>query len=109
MHSKYGKVGGMECLGQGASGWDGAARVNGAARGNGAATGNGHTGRMGCLGVWGSTVGWSTQEEWGTREGWGAPSPSPAAWERAAELHRGSTCGCREGKGLTGFGYPPLC
>lgn len=91
MHPKYGKEGGMGCPGQGALGWGGTAGENG------------RSGRMGCLGIWGSRVGWSTQE------GWGAPPPSPAAWERAAELQRGSACGCREVKGLTGFGYPPLC
>lgn len=103
MHFKYGKVSGTGCPKQGMLGWDGVARENEAARQNG------HSARMGYPGIWGSRLGLSTQEVWGCPEEMGCPFSIPRQPGRGRQSCRDSTYVCRERKGLTGFGYPPLC
>lgn len=93
MHSKYGKAGGMGCLGPGALG---------------KLEGTGQTGGTG------TQVGW---DAWGYEApGWdgapgrnGVPRRDRALLLRPLQPGRGLQRGCRAGKGLTGFGYPPLC
>lgn len=93
----------MGCPKQGMLGWDGVARENEAARQNG------HSARMGYPGIWGSRLGLSTQEVWGCPEEMGCPFSIPRQPGRGRQSCRDSTYVCRERKGLTGFGYPPLC